>query len=220
MLLLRRPSADFVRSHLAAQAKLEHSYPEHGATRAANDGRPDVPGHYAIDHHRVQLGHGRPTFERARAALRRWEMFALPWVELCWPDAPIEVGSSVGILAGGRVWSLNACRIVYTLDESGETCRYGFGYGTLPDHVEIGEERFLVEYHARDDSVWYDLLAFSRPGQWMAKLAHRYTRSVQHAFARGSMRAMLEGSAEQAVGRRGPDGMDPSDGGPIPSGTG
>jgi uncharacterized protein (UPF0548 family) len=191
MMLLRRPSEDFVRGFLAAQAKLDHSYPERGATRDAKDGRPDVPGRYAIDHNRVQLGHGRARFERAKAAVRRWQMFDVPWVELCWPDAPIEVGSTVGILAAGRLWSLNACRIVYTLDEAGEIERYGFGYGTLPEHVEIGEERFLVEYHAADDSVWYDLLAFSRPGQWMARLAQRYTRSVQRAFARGSMRAML-----------------------------
>ena len=201
MLLLRRPSSDFVRSHLAEQALLNHSYPERSATRDATDARPDVSGHYAIDHHRVQLGRGRLTFERAKAALHRWEMFALPWVELCWPDAPIEVGTTVGILAGGRLWSLNACRIVYTLDESGDPDRYGFGYGTLPDHVEIGEERFLVEYHPSDDSVWYDLLAFSRPRHWTAKLARAYTRSVQRAFAGGSMRAMAHASSEQETGR-------------------
>ena len=193
MLLLRRPSPEFVRSHLAAQAALPHSYPEQGATRDAVEGRPAVPARYAVDHNRVRLGHGRATFERARAALARWEMFALPWVELCWPDAPIAVGTTVGILAGGRGWTLNACRIVYTLDESE---RFGFGYGTLPDHVEIGEERFLVERRAEDDSVWYELLAFSRPGHWLAKLANPYVRSVQHAFARGSLRAMARASAE------------------------
>jgi uncharacterized protein (UPF0548 family) len=200
--LVRRPSADFIRSHLAAQARLGHCYPEHAATRDARDGRVEVPGHYAVDHHRAQLGNGRPTFERAKAALRRWEMFALPWVELCWPDAPIEIGTTVGILAGRSIWSLNACRIVYTLDEAGDIERYGFGYGTLPDHVEIGEERFLVEYHRLDDSVWYDLLSFSRPGHWVAKLASGYVRSVQHAFARGSMRAMERASSEEGGARR------------------
>ena len=191
MLLLRRPSRDFIDRHLAAQAKLDHSYPEQGATRDTQTGRPPVPDVYVVDHNRVRLGTGRETFERAKAAIHRWEMFALPWVELCWPDAPIEVGTTVGVLAGRGAWSLNACRIVYTLDEEGEVARHGFGYGTLPDHVEIGEERFLVEHHRADDSVWYDLLAFSRHGHWLARLAGPTTRSVQRAFAAGSKRAMV-----------------------------
>ena len=197
MLFLRRPSADLLRARLAAEAKLDHSYPEVGATRDVRDGRPDVPGHYAIDHHRARLGRGRETFERACAALHRWEMFAVPRVELCWPDAPIEVGTTVGVLARRPVWSFNVSRIVYTVggvDEAGEIERHGFAYGTLPAHLVIGEERFLVEHHRADDSVWYDLLVFSRPGSGPAKLARRYARSVQHAFARGSLRAMARAS--------------------------
>jgi uncharacterized protein (UPF0548 family) len=192
MLYLRPPSEAALRAHLDAQSNREFSYPEHGATRHARGAAVEVSSRYAIDHNRIQLGNGREAFERAKDALRSWTMFDLPWVQLCWRDAPIKTGTTVGILTRGRgPQILSACRIVYTLDEDAEVERYGFGYGTLPDHVEIGEERFSVEFHRADESVWYDLLAFSRPGHWMAKLAHRYTRSVQHAFARGSKRAML-----------------------------
>ena len=67
-------------------------------------------------------------------------------------------------------WSLNACRIVYTIDEEGPVVRFGFAYGTLPDHAEQGEERFSVEWHHEDGTVWYDILAFSRPNHPLASL--------------------------------------------------
>jgi uncharacterized protein (UPF0548 family) len=60
------------------------------------------------------------------------------------------------------LWWLNACRIVYIVDESEPLRRFGFAYGTLPGHVGTGEERFLVEWDPAGDGVWYDILAFSR----------------------------------------------------------
>ena len=38
------------------------------------------------------------------------------------------------------------------------TRKFGFAYGTLPDHAATGEERFLIEWNQDDDSVWYDIL--------------------------------------------------------------
>ena len=81
-----------------------------------------------------------------------------------------------------------------------EVERFGFAYGTLPGHAERGEERFSVEYHAENDSVWYDLFAFSRPGP-LARLAYPFARSLQKRFARDSKAAMLEAAgAEKASG--------------------
>jgi uncharacterized protein (UPF0548 family) len=117
-------------------------------------------------------------------------MFHLGWVQLCWPDAPIEPGTVVGILAwAGGLWWLNACRVVYVLDEPGPPRRFGFAYGTLADHAETGEERFTVEWRD-DDSVWYDLLAFSRPRHWLARLGYPLTRRTQKRFALDSLAAM------------------------------
>jgi uncharacterized protein (UPF0548 family) len=202
MLSLRRPKVAAIRTHLEEQSRLDHSFPELGATRAARKGSvPGIPSRYAVDHNRIRLGSGLATFERAQAAIRSWEMFNLPWVQLHGSDAGLQCGTTVGIVVRRLgIWSLNACRIIYTVDEqTAGVARFGFGYGTLPDHLEIGEERFTVEFHHSDDSVWYDLLALSRPGHWLARLAHPYARKVQRAFARGSLRAMARATAVTAT---------------------
>ena len=76
------------------------------------------------------------------------------------------------------------------MDEQGPVQRYGFAYGTLPEHAESGEERFTVEWHEADDAVWYDILAFSRPQQLLAQLGYPFTRRLQKRFARDSAAAM------------------------------
>ena len=202
MLSLRRPDAAAIQSHLDRQATLAYSYNEVGATRTALNGAiAGLEVGSVVDHNRVKLGEGEAVFARARQAVQRWEMFNIGWAELCWPTAPIEVGQTVGIMMHARVaWSLNVCRIVYLLDEqSGDSSRpvdrYGFAYGTLPDHAKSGEERFLVEHDRIDDSVWYDLLAFSRPGGLLTRLADRQVRQLQRRFAIHSMRAMSRAAA-------------------------
>jgi uncharacterized protein (UPF0548 family) len=86
-------------------------------------------------------------------------------------------------------WSLNASRIVYVIDEDGSDKKFGFAYGTLVQHAERGEERFSVEFHSKDQSVWYDVCAFSRPN-FLARLAYPLTRAMQKRFARDSMSGM------------------------------
>jgi uncharacterized protein (UPF0548 family) len=184
MLLRHRPTAEEVRAFIAAQERTPFSYPEVGASRG------DPPAGYACDHNRVELGCGQAVFDKALAALRRWQMFAVDGVELCWPTAPIEDGTTVAILAGWGVWSLNACRIVYVVDERGPVTRAGFAYGTLADHAVRGEERFLIEWSRRSDAVHYDLLAFSRPASFLLDLGRPLLRKVQRRFARQSLEAM------------------------------
>jgi uncharacterized protein (UPF0548 family) len=46
---------------------------------------------------------------------------------------------------------------VYVIDEQK---RFGFAYGTLPEHAGSGEERFLVEMDD-EQTVWYDILAIA-----------------------------------------------------------
>jgi uncharacterized protein (UPF0548 family) len=84
---------------------------------------------------------------------------------------------------------MNACRITYVIEEHGTLERYGFAYGTLQAHGEIGEERFTVELDPVDGSVWYDLYAFSRPGP-VARLAYPLSRLLQKRFAKESKEAM------------------------------
>ena len=87
-------------------------------------------------------------------------------------------------------WWLNAARIVYRLEEEAPLHRSGFAYGTLTCHVERGEECFSVEWRP-DDSVWYDLCAFSRPAFWPVRLARPLARALQRRFVRDSQAALL-----------------------------
>jgi len=184
MFYLKKPDQETVREFLAAQKQQKFSYAPVGATRT------QAPSGYVVDHNRIQLGEGRAALERAKNAINQWKMFDINWLELFWSDAPIEEGSTVAIAVSNLgFWSLNAARIVYTIEERGALERCAFAYGTLPDHAEMGEERFTVEFHPDDETVWYDLYAFSRPRPW-ARLAYPYTRALQKKFASDSKLAM------------------------------
>jgi uncharacterized protein (UPF0548 family) len=190
MLTVRRPVREQIEAFLAAQAVRPFSYAPVGGTRAGT-----FPPGFNVDHNRIRLGAGEAAFTRAVAALRRWAMFDLGWVTLCWPSAPITASQTVGVLVPlCGLWSLNACRIVYTFESADDVRRFGFAYGTLADHMESGEERFTVEWRD-DDSVWYDLFACSRPRHPLARLGLPLSRALQRRFARESLQAMLRASA-------------------------
>jgi uncharacterized protein (UPF0548 family) len=186
MLSLRKPTDESIRSFIKEQANLSFSYAKVGATAGT------APDGYALDHARTKLGEGEPIFHSARTALECWEQFQLGWVEASPRDTPLRAGEVVAVM--GRaigLWWLNACRIVYVEDEPGPIRRFGFAYGTLPGHVESGEERFLIEWDQKDNSVWYDILAFSRPNHFLAWMGYPFVRHKQEQFRRDSAASML-----------------------------
>ena len=189
MFLLTRPSAARIAEFLTTQEGVPFSYAEVGATRG-----PPPPG-YTVDHNRVRLGSGAETFARAAAALRRWSMLDLGWAAVHPAHEVVEPGLAVAVVAAHYgFWSVNACRVVYMIDEletAGGTWRAGFAYGTLQDHGAAGEERFMVEWHTSDDSVWYDLFAISRARHPLARLGYPLARRLQRRFARASKAAMV-----------------------------
>jgi uncharacterized protein (UPF0548 family) len=186
MFLPRKPSAEQIRQFISRQSELQFSYPEVGASRET------PPSGYTIDHNRIELGTGQEVFERAVAALKNWKQFDLGWVRMVSGDRPIEVGAIVAILTRHfGFWSLNVCRVVYLINEDGPVKKIGFAYGTLSSHVERGEERFTIEWHRDDDSVWYDILAFSRPNKLLVKLGFPLARLLQQRFAKDSLSAMV-----------------------------
>lgn len=186
MILFRKPGRPFIDDFIARQSREPFNYPHVGRTRE------EPPPGYVVDHNRVQLGEGEAVFTAACRALECWQMFNLGWVQLCWPDAPIQEGTTVAILVNlYGIWWLNASRIVYPIDETAPIRRYGFAYGTLTDHAESGEERFSVEWR-EDDTVWYDLLAFSRPHHILARIGRPLARRTQKRFAAESLAAMQE----------------------------
>ncbi|MBK7973534.1 MAG: DUF1990 domain-containing protein [Deltaproteobacteria bacterium] len=182
---ITRPSAARIAAAIRDQSPRPVSYAEVGRS----DGG-DAPPGFDLDHNRLLLGHGEPAFRAACDALRAWRMFPAPWTAIEPPGAPIATGTVVAMLAHSLgLWWLNTCRIVYVVDEESPIRRFGFAYGTLPRHVEKGEERFTVEWLA-DDSVWYDIRAFSRPRYWMVRLGYPIARALQRRFVRDSKAAM------------------------------
>jgi len=185
MFFLRQPSPEAIRQFISSQRELPFSYREVGATAG------ELPAGYVVDRNRIKLGTGKETYERAIAALRKWKQFDLGWVKILPDETPLEVGATVVIQAKAfGFWSLSASRIVYLINENAPLKRFGFAYGTLPDHVECGEERFTIEWEAGADSVWYEILAFSRPKNPLVRLGFPLARMLQKRFARESLGVM------------------------------
>ena len=181
MFRITEPDEREVAEFITSQRGQPFTYSEVGATNAT------PPSGYNVDHNRIQLGAGQSTYERAVTALKQWRQFDLRWVAIVPRGVAVAAGATVAVKARAfGTWSLNACRVVYVIDESR---RFGFAYGTLPDHVECGEERFLIEW-LPDDSVWYDILAFSHPRHRLVKASSPLARMLQKRFARDSLRRM------------------------------
>jgi uncharacterized protein (UPF0548 family) len=114
-------------------------------------------------------------------------MFGMQWISIWPPAAPIKVGTTVVVVASHLgFWSLNPCRIVYVIDEP---YKFGFAYGTVLGHSEIGEERFVVEMNRESEEVSYEILAYSRPTALVFG-GLPLARILQRRFARDSLSAM------------------------------
>jgi uncharacterized protein (UPF0548 family) len=188
MFFLRRPTTQRINRFRIEAERDSFSYPQVGAI-----GGGTLPKGFNVDRNRIRLGEGLPLFDRAHAALQAWKMFDIGWVELIHPAEPVAPGQTVVVLAHTfGLYSLSASRVITMIDEdNGQIWRRGFSYGTLRHHVERGEERFSVEYHHEDESVWYDLLAFSIPQHRLAILGYPLSRAAQRRFAVDSKAAML-----------------------------
>jgi uncharacterized protein (UPF0548 family) len=186
MFRLFKPTDAELHRFIEEQRKLPFTYTAVGATLETSGVA--IPLGYNVDRTRVRLGTGDTAFVAAKDAIRAWKHFDMGWVGI-WPAGiPIENGSIAVVLTHSLgLWSAHTARIVYTLDEPR---RFGFAYGTLPGHAEQGEERFLVE-QLDDGSVWYDVIAFSRPRHILAKLSYPMVRRLQKRFGRDTAAAML-----------------------------
>lgn len=151
---------------------------------------------YNYDENAAFLGKGHLVFKSARKMIQNWQMFPPGWTRIYPGDAPVRTGQRVALmikLLG--LWWWNSSEIQYVIDEPK---RFGFAYGTLPGHVESGEELFLVEMNDRDE-VWYKIKAFSRPAYKLVQLAYPFARSQQRRFVRESMELMKSNVQQMKV---------------------
>ena len=157
------------RSLLDEQARELLTYPEVGGTRLT-----ELPSGYTHDRYSVPLGGG--VFERAKRGIREWRAHTGAGVEVFPSGAPIDPDTNVVLgIRFGRLHAIAACRIVYVCDEAN---RFGFAYGTLPEHPERGEESFIIEQDAAGE-VRFTITAFSRPASAITRLARPFARVIQ-----------------------------------------
>lgn len=147
-----------------------------------------VPRGFRHDRSEAEIGRGRAAFEAAREALRRWAPFDVGWARVANPDAPIAPGAVVAVEAHTACfWSLNVNRIAETADEP---ARFGFLYTTTAEHVEEGQERFVVELDPATNGVRFLIEAVSRPRHPLARIGYPYARAMQRRFARDAIARM------------------------------
>jgi uncharacterized protein (UPF0548 family) len=183
MFLGHRPSPLEVEAFIAASRRLPLSYAPIGLAGQDRAG-------FQVDEQEVVIGVGKLAFERAKVALTKWRHFELGWIEVFPTLAAVVPDTVVAVLVRHLgFWSMNGCRVVYQIagDDSRE---FGFAYGTLTNHAEIGEEIFKVSLRPGTGEVSYVIRAVSRPRALLARLAYPVTRSLQARFRRDSAAAM------------------------------
>lgn len=191
MFLLRRPSPQEIKQFLERSQRLPLSYDPIGIAR-------ESPRGYKIDEASSVIGNDESAFTRAKQALMNWKHFDLGWVELYPSGAPIEVGTVVAVLVRHLgFWSLNGCRIVYVIKQ--DETKYGFAYGTLANHAELGEEIFEVSFDPVSQNVSYRIRAVSKAHAVAARVGYPYTRFLQDRFRRDSIAAMQRGTRDFGV---------------------
>ncbi|MEJ6012325.1 DUF1990 domain-containing protein [Corynebacterium sp. H127] len=126
---------------------------------------------------RRKIGHGQATFREARRRLLAWEM---------------QRAVRLRPLIDGKIITLHLgclrqrCWIIHTTQSDTHAC---VAYGTLPGHLETGEESFRV--WLEDGTVWAECAAFSRPASWVTQLGGSLARLLQRLIARRYLAALV-----------------------------
>jgi uncharacterized protein (UPF0548 family) len=184
MFLARRPTQPEIEEFIDRSWDLPLSYDPVGIAK-------ESPRGFKVDEASGVIGHGEPAFRRAKLALAEWRHFDFGWVELFPRGAAIEPGSVVAVLVHHLgFWSLNGCRVVYTPGDRRTGASFGFAYGTLTNHAELGEEIFEVSLAAKTEEVVYRIRAVSKARATMARIGYPLTRMIQARFRRDSIAAL------------------------------
>ena len=184
MFLTRRPTQRQIEEFLKQSPLLALSYNPIGIAQ-------ESPTGFNADLASTVIGRGRDDFERAKIALAQWRHYEMGWVELFPHGASIDPGTDVAVLVRHLgFWSLNGCRVVYRVGDRQSESSFGFAYGTLTNHAELGEEVFEVRLEPESEDVIYRIQAVSKPRAPLARLGYPIARYFQERFRRDSTEAL------------------------------
>ncbi len=149
---------------------------------------------YDNDKNQIFLGNGADVWAAAKVAMSEWAMFPDSWARIYYQNPTFTEGDIVVMCARVfGIWWLNASRILYVNDDAHH---FGFAYGTLPNHVESGEELFQITRDEQGD-VYYTLTAFSHPRFWAVRLTYPLSRYFQKKFVRDSLQKVKNRTYEK-----------------------
>lgn len=169
---LTRPSEDHRRRLLDEAARQSLTYQPVGISRT---GRAQPA--YRHDTCSRVVGHGDAAWGRACRAVADWQVQRGAGLIVS-TDGPFAAGTNVAMSAPLPIGYIDVvCRVVAVDDELD---RYGFTYGTLPNHPAAGEESFTLVRLA-DGAVRFDISAVSRPHSVLAKLLAPVARQQQRS---------------------------------------
>jgi uncharacterized protein (UPF0548 family) len=148
-----------------------------------------LPAGYYHLHRRTALGLGTARFAETARLLFSWQIHLRSGLQVSTSSPTVEPHTVVVLGVHAGPFRLSApCRVVYVIDEPN---RQGFAYGTLPGHPESGEEAFVVEQRD-DDTVVFDVRAFSRHSSNLAKLAGPLGRLAQRRMTDRYVRSLTD----------------------------
>ncbi|MCZ2404526.1 DUF1990 domain-containing protein [Paenarthrobacter sp. Z7-10] len=177
----------------------------------------DWPEGYRRVHHRIQVAHGAQAYGRLARGILDWgiqrgaglRVAALPSLRHQGTDADASADADGAVRIGSRVacgfglgpirlpipcevvWLEKPTAVVVLPDGRTRPQRAGFGYGTLPGHPASGEEAFMASLHA-DGSVYFELLAFSKPAGLIFRLGSPVTTFAQSFATQRYLQAAKE----------------------------
>jgi uncharacterized protein (UPF0548 family) len=184
VLRFRKPSQDALEELLTRARAAALSYSEVGATKGGS-----LPAGFRHDRYEVRLGEGNDVFERSVQALRRWQPQKGAGVDVVPSDAWVDENETVILLLrAAGLWAPAPCRVVYVVDEDDQ---FGFAYGTLPGHPEMGEVAFTVSRNGVEE-IDFRVLSFSRTVDPLARLGAPVTRWIQKRVTRGYLTALAQ----------------------------
>ncbi|MDN6202653.1 MAG: DUF1990 family protein, partial [Micrococcaceae bacterium] len=173
------------------------TYTDYGLTELGH-----APAGYRTVRRRSRVGAGEDAFRRLADGILDWQMHRGAGLRV--PEDTPRASPGVRVVSGMGIGPIRVpapCRVLWSLepeaaDPDTGPRRAGFGYGTLKRHPVAGEEAFTA---VLDDegTVWFEVLAYSKPANWLMRAAAPVTHRTQEWVTR----AYFESAERLADGR-------------------